>query len=82
MVWMTSYQLLEKCPRSEKENYEWPLEVQIFEIFGPRIFFEKFAKAKRLKLESFAWSHWIRKCLNYKFMVTMTIYAGFNWKGY
>ena len=40
-------------------------KVQIFEIFDLQIFFEKSAKAKLLKLEPFAWSHWIRKYLFY-----------------
>ena len=39
-------------------------EVQIFEIFDYQIFFEKFAKAKLLKLEPFAWSHWIQNYEN------------------
>ena len=40
-------------------------EVPIFEIFFPKSFFEKSAKAKLSKLEPFAWSHWIRNRLNY-----------------
>ena len=40
-------------------------KIQIFKIFDPQIFFEKSAKAKLSKLEPFAWSHWIRNCLNY-----------------
>ena len=40
-------------------------EVKIFEIFDPQNFFENSAKAKLLKLEPFAWSHWIRKYLFY-----------------
>ena len=40
-------------------------EVEIFEIFDPQNFFENSAKAKLSKLEPFAWSHWIRKCLFY-----------------
>ena len=40
-------------------------EVPIIEIFDSQIFFEKSAKAKLLKLEPFAWSHWIRKYLFY-----------------
>ena len=42
-------------------------EVPIFEIFDPQIFFENSAKAKLSKLEPFAWSHWIRNCLNYSY---------------
>ena len=40
-------------------------EIKTFEIFDPQNFFEKSAKAKLLKLEPFAWSHWIRKYLFY-----------------
>ena len=40
-------------------------EVHIFKIFAPQNVFEKSAKAKLSKLEPFAWSHWIRNCLNY-----------------
>ena len=35
-------------------------KVKSFEIFDPRNFFENSAKAKLLKLEPFAWSHWIQ----------------------
>ena len=38
---------------------------QIFEILDPQNFFESSAEAKLSKLEPFAWSHWIRNCLNY-----------------
>ena len=40
-------------------------EVPIFEILDPQNFFERSAIAKLSKLEPFAWSHWIRNCLNY-----------------
>merc|ERR1712055_93424 len=40
-------------------------EVPIFEFWHPQNFFENSAEAKLSKLEPFAWSHWIRNCLNY-----------------
>ena len=40
-------------------------KVWIFKNLNPQFFFEKSAKAKILKLEPFAWSHWIRKYLFY-----------------
>ena len=40
-------------------------EVPIFEFWDPQNFFESSAIAKLSKLEPFAWSHWIRNCLNY-----------------
>ena len=40
-------------------------DFQIFEILDPPNFFENSTKAKLSKLEPFAWSHWIRNCLNY-----------------
>ena len=40
-------------------------KVRILKIINPQIFFEKSTKAKLLKLETFAWSHWIWNCLNY-----------------
>ena len=40
-------------------------EVPIFDFWDPQNFFESSAIAKLLKLEPFAWSHWIRNCLNY-----------------
>ena len=40
-------------------------EVPIFEFWDPQNFFENSAEAKLSKLEPFAWSHWIRNCLNY-----------------
>ena len=40
-------------------------EVPIFEFWDPQNFFENSAIAKLSKLEPFAWSHWIRNCLNY-----------------
>ena len=40
-------------------------EVPFFEILDPQNFFERSAIAKLSKLEPFAWSHWIRNCLNY-----------------
>ena len=40
-------------------------DFQIFEIFDLQNFFENSAKAKLSKLEPFAWSYWIRNCLNY-----------------
>ena len=40
-------------------------DFQILEILDPPNFFEKSAKAELLKLEPFAWSHWIRNSLNY-----------------
>ena len=46
-------------------NWMKNTEVPIFEILDPPNFFERSAIAKLLKLEPFAWSHWIRNCLNY-----------------
>ena len=40
-------------------------EVPIFDFWDPQNFFESSAIAKLLKLEPFAWSHWIRKYLFY-----------------
>ena len=40
-------------------------KVKIFEIFDPQNFFENSAKAKLLKLEPSAWSHWIQNYEKY-----------------
>ena len=50
------------------QNWMKNTEVQIFEIFDPQNCFEKSAK---VKLESFAWSHWIR---NYDKYITFIRY--------
>ena len=46
-------------------NWMKNTEVPIFDFWDPQNFFESSAIAKLSKLEPFAWSHWIRNCLNY-----------------